>query len=212
MAHDEGAKNHPGGVSDVPSNEKLARMYETSEENDGYKAMKFYIAKLNPKNDAFFQYPKKQWKYDDEIWYDAKPIGANKLENMMKSISEAAKLSKVYTNRSVRATAVNLWSNAGIQNRHIMVISGSEQSFAHYNTRPSTSQLQRCSEVLSRSLTAESPFSSGTAINTRGQIQEQIEMTAATTSSSYRGSLFNNCTVQQVHVHVTFGSDFSQRS
>lgn len=113
MAHDEATKNHPGGVSDVPSNEKLARMYETSEENDGYKAMKFYTAKLNPKNDAFFQYPKKQWKYDDEIWYDAKPIGVNKLDNMIKSISEAAKLSKVYTNHSVRATAITLWSNAG---------------------------------------------------------------------------------------------------
>ena len=46
MAHDEATKNHPGrgGVSDVTSNEKLERMYETSEENDGYKAMKFYIA------------------------------------------------------------------------------------------------------------------------------------------------------------------------
>ena len=214
MAHDEATKNHPGGVSDVPSNEKLARMYESSEENDGYKAMKFYIAKLNPKNDAFFQYPKKQWKYDDEIWYDAKPIGVNKLENMMKSISEASKLSKVYTNHCVRATAITLWSNAGMQNRHIMAISGhrSEQSLAHYNTRPSISQLQRCIEVLSRSLTAESPFSSGTAINTRSQIQEQIEMTAVTTSSSYLGLLFNNCTVQQAHVHVPFGSDFSQRS
>ena len=132
----------------------------------------------------------------------------------MKSISEVEKLSNVYTNQSVRATAITLWPNAGIQNRHIMAISGhrSEQSLAHYNTRPSTSQLQRCSEVLSRSLTAESPFSSGTAINTHSQIQEQIEMTAATTSSSYVGSLFNNCTVQQAHVHVTFGSDSSQRS
>ena len=90
MAHDEVTKNHPGGVSDVPSNEKLARMYETSKENDGYKAMKCYIAKLNPKNDAFFQYPKKQWKYVDDIWYDAKPIGVKVLDNMMKSISEVA--------------------------------------------------------------------------------------------------------------------------
>ncbi|CAH3041028.1 unnamed protein product, partial [Pocillopora meandrina] len=76
------------------------------------------------------------------------------LDNMMKSISEAAKLSKMYTNHSVRATAITSWSNAGIQNRHIMAISGhrSEQSLAHYNTQPSTSQLQHCSEVLSSSL------------------------------------------------------------
>ena len=119
MAHDEVTKNHPGGVSDVPSNEKLARMYETSVGNDGYNAMQLYISKLNPKSDAFFQYPKKQWNYDNDVWYDARPIGVNKLDNMTKSISEAAKLSKMYTNHSVRATAIILWSNAGIQNRHI---------------------------------------------------------------------------------------------
>ena len=205
MAHDEVTKNHPGGVSDVPSNEKLARIYETSDGNDGYEAMKLYISKLNPKSDAFFQYPKKQWNYDDEVWYDARPIGVNKLDNMMKSISEAAKLSKMYTNHSVRATAITVWSNTGIQNRHIMAISGhrSEQSLAHYNTQPSTSQLQHCSEVLSRSLTAESTHSSGTAINTRTQIQEKIEMTAATTLGSYLGSLFNSCTIhRQPKLHL----------
>ena len=78
----------------------------------------------------------------------------------MKDISRAAELSKTYTNHSVRATAITLWSNAGVQNRHIMAISGhrSEQSLAHYNTRPSTSQLQQCSDVLSRSLNAENSF------------------------------------------------------
>ena len=200
-------------MSDVPSNEKLARMYETSDENDGYKAMKLYISKLNPESDAFFQYPKKQWNYDDEVWYDARPIGFNKLDNMLERISEAAKLSKMYTNHSVRATAITLWSNAGIQNRHIMAISGhrSEQNPAHYNTQPSTSQLQHCSEVLSRSLTAKCIYSSGTAIDSRTQIQEKIEMTAATTSSSYVGSLFNSYTIQQADVHINFGSDSSNR-
>ena len=116
-----------------------------------------------------------------------------------------------YTNHSVRATAITLWSNAGVQNRHIMAISGhrSEQSLAHYNTRPSTSQLQQCSDVLSRSLNAENSFFSGNQINDHTQIQEHSVMTTGT-SSSFLGSLFNNCTVQQAHVHVTLGSDFSQ--
>ena len=55
-------KNHRGGVSDVHSIDKLARMYETPNENDGYKALKFYMAKLNPQCDAFFQYPRKNSK------------------------------------------------------------------------------------------------------------------------------------------------------
>ena len=141
MTHDEVTKNHPGGVSNIPSDEKLARTYETSDENNGYKAMKLYISKLNPKSNAFSQYMKKQWNYDDEVWYDARLIGINKLDNTMKSISEAAKLLKMYTNCRVGATVITLWSNAGIQNCHIMAISGhcSEQSLAHYNTWPSTS-------------------------------------------------------------------------
>ena len=112
---------------------------------------------------------------------------------------------------SVRATSITLWSNAGVQNRHIMAISGhrSEQSLAHYNTRPSTSKLQQCSDVLSRSLNAENSFFSGNPINDRTQIQEHRAMIKGT-SSSFLGSLFNNCTVQQAHVHVTLGSDFSR--
>ena len=135
MAHDEATKNHPGGVSDVPSSEKLARMYKTPEKNDAYKALKFYMAKLNPQCDAF-------WNYHDEVWFDAQPIGDNKLDGMMTIISEEAKLPKMHTNHSVRATAITLWLNAGVQKRHIMVISGhhSEQSLLHYNTQPSTSQ------------------------------------------------------------------------
>ena len=60
MKHDEATKNHPGGVSEVPSSEKFARMYEAPEENNGYKALKFYTTKLNPQCDAFFQYPRKE--------------------------------------------------------------------------------------------------------------------------------------------------------
>ena len=131
MAHDEATKNQPIGVSDATSSEKFARMYETPEENNGYKALKFYMAKLNPQCDAFFQYPRKnsKWKYGDEVWFDARLIVANKLDGM-KSISEEAKLSKIYSNHSVRATAIISWSNAGVQNRHIMAISGhpSEES------------------------------------------------------------------------------------
>ena len=35
--------------------------------DDCNKAMQLYISKLNPNSDAFFQYPKKQWNYDDDV-------------------------------------------------------------------------------------------------------------------------------------------------
>ena len=90
MGHDEATKNHPGGVCGNRTHEKLARMNETHGENDGYKAPQYYLSKLNPECDAFFQYPKKNWNCD-EVWYEARPIGVNKLDTMMKSTSEAAK-------------------------------------------------------------------------------------------------------------------------
>ena len=81
---------------------------------------------------------------------------------MMKDISEAAALSQIYTNHSVRATAITLWSDAQIPSRHIMNISGhrNEDSIKHYNTRPSANQLRLCSDVLSAACSGSSPSTS----------------------------------------------------
>ncbi|KAK3754530.1 hypothetical protein QZH41_009578 [Actinostola sp. cb2023] len=68
MAHDEVSKNHPGGLKDTNSTEKNARIYETNHPNDGYRALRVYISKLNPKCTAFFQYPKKNWAPTDSSW------------------------------------------------------------------------------------------------------------------------------------------------
>lgn len=154
MVHNEVSKNHPGGVNDHESFESQGRMYKTTQENDGYTALKLYLSKLNPECEALFQYPKRRWNPTDRVWYENRPLGVNKLGDMMKDISSAAKLSQVYTNHCVRATSITLWSNAGLPNRHIMAISGhrNEQSLQHYNQRPSTSQLKLCSNVLSEAL------------------------------------------------------------
>ena len=198
MAHDEASKNHPGGVGDIPSMEKYARMYETEDTNDGYKALKLYLTKLNPKCEAFFQYPRKNWSVEDNVWYEARPVGVNSLDSMMKNISEAASLSHPYTNHSLRATAITLWSNAGIPNRHIMAISGhrNEQSLAHYNTRPSTTQLRNCSDVLSRSFNtgnvSSQPESSAAPITVR---QNNSVVVAQEKTASFLQSVFSNCTV-----------------
>jgi len=211
MTHDELTKNHPGGVGDVSSTEKYARMYETEDVNDGYKALELYISKLNPKCDSLFQYPRRNWSVDDSdnVWYEARPLGVNKLDGMMKAISEEAQLSKLYTNHCVRATAITLWSNAGIPNRHIMAISGhrNEQSLSHYNTRPSTSQLRNCSEVLSRSLvtgTSESDYT--TIIHKEVQNHSLVVTQSDKTTANPFGSIFTNCTVQNVNIVMNTNS------
>ena len=114
MTHDEATKNHPGGIDDVNSMEKEARMYSTSDNQllDGLTCLKMYLQKLNPKCEALFQYPKRNEKQDEHVWYENRPLGVHKLAGMMKEISQLACLSKVYTNHSVRATAITLLSNA----------------------------------------------------------------------------------------------------
>ena len=36
--------------------------------------MKLYLAKLNPKFEAFFQYTRENWSVEDNVWYEARPI------------------------------------------------------------------------------------------------------------------------------------------
>ena len=195
MAHDEASKNYQGGLSDnTVSFEKLGRMYQTEHPSDGYNSLRLYLEKLNPGCSAFFQYPKRSWKRPQEgVWFESRCLGVNKLRDMMIILSKAVNLSKIYTNHSVRATAITLWSDAGLSNRHIMSLSGHRnenslrsrekraarglrrhfspppQTFRgslrnthaesllagylrSYNTRPSSQQLQLCSNVLSNAL------------------------------------------------------------
>lgn len=149
MAHDEATKNHQGGFSDVESFEKNARMYKTSSKTDGYTALIFFLSKLNPECEALFQYPKRNWAPSDNVWYENRLLGVNRLSTMMKDISSAAGLSRIYTNHSVRETAITLWANAGLTNREIMVISGrgNESSLQSYHNMPSVPQLRKCSNV-----------------------------------------------------------------
>ena len=178
--------------------EKYVRMYETEETNDGYKALKLYLAKLNPNCEAFFQYPRKNWSVEDNIWYEVRLVGVNSLDSMMKNISEAVSLLHPYTNHSLRAMAITLWSNAGIPSRHIMALFShrNEQSLAYYNTRLSTTQLRNCSDVLSRSFNTgnirHQPESSAAPITVH---QNNSVVVAQEKTVSFLQSVFSNCTV-----------------
>ena len=126
--------------------EKDDRMHRATDDfSDGYNALELYISKLNPQCPAFFQFPKRKWSPNDSVWYENRPLGVKKLAVMMREISEEGQLSTIYTNHSVRATAITLWSDAGLENRHIMAISGhrNEQSLKSYNSRLSTASIKQ---------------------------------------------------------------------
>ena len=223
MTHDEATKNHPGGIDDVSSVEKEARMYSTSDDQlfDGLNCLKMYLQKLNPRCEALFQYPKRAVTKEDQVWYDNKPLGVNKLPGMMKEISKLASLSKIYTNHSVRATAITLWSDRQVPSRHIMAISGhrSEASLRNYNARPSSEQLRACSDILSSALSGRPQQSqqprfpdavtssnllvpmNSTVVHSRNTAQQFVKYQPQALSS-----LFSNCHVNNVQVFMSHNS------
>lgn len=209
MTHEEQTKNHQGGFGDKQSYENETKLYSTGEVGDSLWCLKKYISKLNPKQPAFFQRPASSSRPEDPVWYENKPLGVNKLSEMMKSISVGAGLSKKYTNHSVRATAITMWSDAEIPARHIINISGhaNEQSIGHYNRRPSTEQLKKCSDVISSALTA----SDGRVVvedSNRAVSATSVQASQANVAfNSVPKSIFNGCSIQSVNVYVLQPND-----
>lgn len=104
---------------------------------------------------CIFMFSKRSWLGpSDEVWYENRCLRVNKLGKMMTDLILAAQLSKIYTNHCVRATAINLWCDTALSNRPIMTISGhrNEQSLKRYNPRPSSKQLEKCSDEISKAL------------------------------------------------------------
>ena len=78
-----------------------------------------YLQHLNPKNEFLFQRPKKEVSSDAIVWYDNMVVGERSLGDMMKRISKEVNLSRIYTNHSIRATAVTILDKSGFEVRHI---------------------------------------------------------------------------------------------
>ena len=67
-----------------------------------------------------------QWGYNtsEDIWCDNMMVSECTLGEKMKNISQEAKLSKCYTNHSIRSTAVTILDKSGFEARHIMAVGG----------------------------------------------------------------------------------------
>ena len=116
------------------------------------KYFKKFLSVLNPNQTAVFQRPKRNFLPSDEIWFENSPIGVNKLGDMMKEISLAASLSKVYTNHCVRSTTISALDEAGIPIHRIMQTSGhrSESSVKSYCDRQSLEKYRESSNILAK--------------------------------------------------------------
>lgn len=128
----------------------------------------------------------------------------------MKDISSAAGLSRIYTNHSVRATAITLWANAGLTNREIMAISGhrNESSLQNYHNMPSVQQLRKCSNVLTVALgddKVQPTIAEQLVGNERRPPLQQLQVPSAISSTQQNAAvfsqMFSSCTIGNVHVY-----------
>ena len=122
--HEEATKNHPGGENSKPSAQRETRLYSTGAEDDAFASLTLLVAQLNLSCTAFFKYPKPSVAKEDNVTYENRPLGVNKLGDVMKIISVGAELSQIYTNHSVRESVIALLSDANVPDPHIMVVSG----------------------------------------------------------------------------------------
>jgi len=151
----------------------------------------------------------------DQVWYENRPLGVNKLSTTMKEISKNAGLSRIYTNHSVRATAITLWANAGLSDREIMAISGhhSEASLRSYHQQPSVNQLRKCSDVLTVALSEDERIDAPAGLHhtaARCPLQQipcqssAVNSTSAniqiTSPTSTYSDMFNSCTIGSVNI------------
>ncbi|XP_041458312.1 uncharacterized protein KIAA1958-like [Lytechinus variegatus] len=131
-----------------------ARMYATpGDPRCPVASFKTYMSKLNDDCEYLFQTPK-QMRPKSGPWYTKTPMGKNTLGNMMKSLSQKAKLSKKYTNHCVRTTSIRILDKEGFEDREICQVSGhnNQSSLASYTGRVSGNQKMNMSDALSRAI------------------------------------------------------------
>ena len=134
------------------------RMYETKTEGCPVASFEKYLSVLNPNCDALFQTPLPSVKPDDRVWFKKSPVGEKTLGSFMGKISTAAKLSRRYTNHSLRSTCISILDSQGFEARDICNISGhrSEASLKSYIGLPCDSKKQQLSDALSSTLSSGS--------------------------------------------------------
>ena len=118
------------------------------------RSFRMYIDKLNPNNEYLWQRAYDKFDANRQHWYGLQHIGRNTLGKFMNDVSEKCKLSKGYTNHSVRVTGLTVLTRMQFSASEIMAVSGhkSVQSLTNYQ-RTNSRQKINMGNVLYQSMT-----------------------------------------------------------
>ena len=121
------------------------------------KSFRKYLDHLHPENEYLWQRPLDKINVKSpNIWYGRQHIGKNPLSNFMTDISKECKLTKIYTNHSIRVTGITVLTRMNFSNSEIMSITGhkSVQSLTRYQRTQDREKISM-RNVMHQSLTKE---------------------------------------------------------
>ena len=87
-------------------------------------AFELYLSKLHPEMDRLWVRSLAAFRPEDPVWYTKQPIGKHTLSKFMSILSENCHLSMIYTNHSIRATAITKLGENSVSDVDICSVSG----------------------------------------------------------------------------------------
>lgn len=158
---------------------KQGRMYANPSGSDcPLRTFRLYLSKIHPSVKHIF--PKAKNCPTKGIWYsECQVLGKTPLGNMMRTISEAAGLSQIYTNHSIRPTLVTNLREKGFNRNEVCAITGhkNEKSLDRYDKTLKERTLLKMSNSLCRNTTIE-----------------KQEVATAKGGYTFQNCTFNDCT------------------
>nr|XP_055023176.1 uncharacterized protein LOC129413508 isoform X2 [Misgurnus anguillicaudatus] len=124
MTFNEETKNHKNPLEVDRENRREAMFEEPGNPMCPVSSLKKYLRKIPPDAKALYLHPKRRIDASDDNWYITVPLGVNQLSQMLPRMCKEAGTQSHYTNHSIRATAIQKLSDAGLQAREIIAISG----------------------------------------------------------------------------------------
>lgn len=112
------------------------------------KTYDLYTSRLDPRQPRLWQTPKIGVSWNDEIWYTVQPMGKTKIQDLMPTLYQEARLSKRYTNHCICATTVNILGRQ-FATRKVMRWTGhksedSIKSYAHKTSKEEKKEMSGC--------------------------------------------------------------------
>jgi hypothetical protein len=136
---DTATKNHR--VADLSASYGGVMM-STKDQDCPVSILRKYLSKLHGGTDSLWQRPKVTYTEEEPVWYCQMKVGLNKMNTFMSDISRLLKLSKMYTNHTLRATSISILGEQ-FADTDVSTVSG-HKSISNMNIYKKTSVPKKC--------------------------------------------------------------------